>query len=80
MSIALIALILDQYLLGFILMIVTSFAFLPMVPKLVTIKNMNIADISEPLQLTDIFSMYFIPKLERTYGTHKALIIDLLGI
>jgi hypothetical protein len=35
----------------------------------------DIFDISGPLRFRDVFSWYFLPKLERIYGVHQAVVM-----
>jgi hypothetical protein len=66
---------LGHYLLGFIIVIVAGFICMPFAPKLTKLATVNVADASGSLRIKDVFSWYFIPKLERIYGEPKAQII-----
>jgi hypothetical protein len=48
---------------------------MPFAPKLTKLATVNVDDASGSLRFKDIFSWYFIPKLERIYGEPKAQII-----
>jgi hypothetical protein len=62
--------LLAQYILAFILMLVTTIVGVVMLPKMlqaasdVAVETV-VPDTSGPLRLKDFFSWYFIPKLER---------------
>jgi hypothetical protein len=70
-----------QYLLCLIIMGITAFAGLFMMPKLTRIISENAAeaketvDTSGPIRLKDVLSVSFIIKLERKYGELKAMVI-----
>jgi len=65
---------LGQYF-GFVIMIIAGFIVLLLMSKLTTLNTLNVNDASGSLQFKDVFSWYFIPKLERLYGEFKAKII-----
>jgi len=60
---------------GFIIIIVAGIIIGPLIPKLTKVNTMNVIDASGSLQFKDVFSWYFIPKLERLYGEPKAQVI-----
>jgi hypothetical protein len=67
---------LDHLIAGCILMLATSMCTIPVILKLTpTVENMDIDGPLGPLRFKDIFSWYFIPKLERLYGETKAHLI-----
>ncbi|MDR1992747.1 MAG: hypothetical protein LBQ98_04510 [Nitrososphaerota archaeon] len=67
-----------QYLLALIILCTASGISALLIPKMQQtmreeiIKSIEQTDTSGPLRLKDVFSSSFIPKLERTYGEHKA--------
>jgi hypothetical protein len=65
---------------GFIIIIVAGFIFMPFAPKLRKLAVMNVDDASGSLRVNDVFSWYFIPKLERLYGESKAQMIFMMTI
>lgn len=73
---------LGQYLLCLILMgVFTAICFIVLWPKLMQnrtaefSKEIGKLDTSKSIQLTEIFSLSFIIKLERAYGKYKAMVI-----
>jgi len=70
-----IALALGQFLLSCIISVGAALLLLPMMPKLIAANTVDVDGALGPLRVKDIFSLFFIPKLERTYGDFRARII-----
>jgi hypothetical protein len=78
MVFAIVTALLSQYLLALIFMDVTAIVDVVTLPKMLQAKTGDVvetvaADISGPLRFKDVFSWYFLPKLERIYGEYTAV-------
>lgn len=73
--------VLGQPILSFILLFATAIFSAVMLPKMLrvsrdeTVKSIKSTDVSEPLRFKDFFSGASIAKLERKYGSYKAILI-----